>query len=93
MTWLPFAPGTPAADKRVIIAGGAFPFDLGELTLKLRDKSGNQISVRTVAKFTRDGGRLSFPLILGLRGGPLDGHRVAADPDPAAPFGQRWTVG
>lgn len=93
VTPLPFAPGTPAAERLLTIAGGTYPFDLGEIWLHLEDQSGGRLDIRVVGKFTRDGGRLSFPLILGLRGGVLDGHRLTAEPDPAAPFGQRWTVG
>ncbi len=89
---LPFARGTPAHHRTLTVAGGTFPFDLGEMTLDLRDRAGGQLAVRTVAKFTRDGGRLAIPLILGLRGGLFDGRRLVAEPDPAAPFGQGWAV-
>ncbi|MBX9578764.1 MAG: hypothetical protein K2X87_00505 [Gemmataceae bacterium] len=92
MTPLPFAPATPAAHRTLAIGGGTYPFDLGEMALHLADLSGGRLDVRVVAKFTRDGGRLALPLVLGLRGGLLDGRRLLAEPDPAAPFGQGWAV-
>jgi hypothetical protein len=90
VTPLPFAPGTPIQLRTLTIAGGAYPFDLGELTLPLEDKAGGRLAVRVVAKFTRDGGALTVPLTLGLRGGVLDGRVLRAEPDPAAAFGQAW---
>lgn len=92
VTPLPFAAGTPASHRVLSIAGGTYPFDLGEMPLYLEDQSGGKLDVRVVAKFIRDGGRLTTPLILGLRGGLLDGRRLVAEPDPAAPFGQGWAV-
>lgn len=50
---LPFAPGKPAADKTLSVAGGTYPFDLGEMWLHLEDQSGGRLDIRVVAKFTR----------------------------------------
>jgi hypothetical protein len=78
--------------RTLTIAGGAYPFDLGELNLPLEDKAGGRLAVRVVAKLTRDGGALNVPLTLGLRGGVLDGRVLRAEPDPAAAFGQAWVL-
>ena len=48
------------------------------------------MSLRIVAQLTRDGGALTIPMTLGLRGGVTDGHVLRAEPDPAAPFGHSW---
>ena len=72
------------------IAGGTFPYELGEVTADLRDTDGNSLPLTFVAKFARDGGRLPIPTTLGLRGGVLDGRAVRGEPDPADRFGQGW---
>lgn len=92
VTPLPFHPSMPAHLRSLTIAGGTFPYDLGELTIPLRDPSGSHLDVRVVAKFTRDGGRLNIPLTLGLSGGVLDGRVLRAYPDPATAFGQAWVL-
>jgi hypothetical protein len=80
----------PQNRQFVTIGGGRHPYDLGELTIRLRDLENNAMDLRIVAQLTRDGGTLTIPLILGLRGGVLDGRILHAEPDPTAPFGQMW---
>lgn len=92
VTPLRFHPSMPAHHRRVVIAGGTFPYELGELVVPLRDQYGGGLDVAVVAKLTQDGGSLNIPLSLGLRGGFLDGRRLYADPDSAIPHGQRWTL-
>lgn len=92
VTPLPFDPLTPPRLRTTTIAGGTFPYTLGEFTLQLEDQDGTVLPVTVVAKLTQDGGRLPVPLTLGLRGGFLDGRRLLAEPDAAAPFGQAWSV-
>jgi hypothetical protein len=92
VTPLPFDPSTPHGLRFLTIAGGTHPFDLGEITLRLEDRSGEALNVTLVAKFTRDGGALRIPLTLGLRGGVLDGRVLRAEPDPTAPHGQAWSL-
>jgi hypothetical protein len=82
----------PVHLRSLTIAGGTFGYDLGELVVPLRDRRGGALDVAVVAKLTRDGGALNVPLTLGLRGGALDGRVLRAEPDPAAPHGQRWTL-
>jgi hypothetical protein len=92
VTPLPFHPGVPVQHRQLTVAGGTFPFDLGEMTLPLYDRYGGHLAVTVVAKFTRDGGALKIPLTLGLRGGVIDGRVLRAYPDPAAAFGQAWVL-
>lgn len=92
VTPLPFDPAVPAADRFLTVAGGIYPYELGEITLPLRDLAGGRLDARVVAMFTRDGGGLNIPLTLGLRGGVLDGRVLKAEPDPSAPFGQAWVL-
>ncbi|WP_439622922.1 hypothetical protein [Gemmata sp.] len=92
VTPLPFDPLTPPHLRNITIAGGTFPYDLGELTLRLEDKNGSALAATVVAKLLRDGGRMPVPLTLGLRGGFFEGRTVHAEPDPAAAFGERWTI-
>jgi hypothetical protein len=92
VTWLPFDPATPPGIRLLTIAGGTFPYELGEITAVLRDKDRNALPLTFVAKFGRDGGRLSIPTTIGLRGGVLDGRRVNGEPVPADPFGQVWRL-
>lgn len=92
VTPLPFDPAMPLHHRRVAIAGGTYPYDLGQIVLPLEDPNGGKLTVTVVAKFTRDGGALNLPLILGLRGGVIDGRTLTATPDPAAPFGQAWAL-
>ncbi len=90
VAWLPFDPATPPGVRLLTIAGGTFPYELGEVTAVLRDKDGSALPLTFVAKFVRDGGRLAIPTTLGLRGGVLDGRAVRGEPDPADRFGQGW---
>lgn len=90
VTPLPFHPSMPAHHRRLTIAGGTFPFDLGKLVIPLVDQHGGSMNVTVVAKLTRDNGTLNIPLTLGLRGGFLEGRTLRAGPDAAAPHGQAW---
>jgi hypothetical protein len=90
VTPLAFDPAMTPIQRRTIIAGGRYPFELGELDVELFDYDRHTMVVRIVAQFTRDGGTLVTPMILGLRGGAIDGRILHAEPDPAAPFGQAW---
>lgn len=92
ITPLPFDTRTPPPLRTVTIGGGTFPYDLGELTIRLEDRDRNHLSVTLIAKLAHDGGRLSVPFTLGLRGGVLDGRVLHAEPDPAAPHGQAWVL-
>jgi hypothetical protein len=92
VTRLPFHPSMPAHLRRLTIAGGTFPYELGELVIPLRDQHGGALDVTVVAKRTQDGGRLNVPLTLGLGGGFLGGRTLRAVPDAATPHGQVWTV-
>jgi hypothetical protein len=92
VTWLPFHPSVPIGMRTLVIAGLSIPYELGEISVRLRDKDGNELNVQLLAKFTQDGGRLPIPLTLGLRGGFLEGRTLHAEPDAAAPFGQGWTL-
>jgi hypothetical protein len=87
---LPFAPNMPQNRRSVTVSGGSHPYDLGELTVQLRDLAGRTMDVRIVAQLTRDGGVLTIPMTLGLRGGAIDGRILRSEPDPAASFGQAW---
>jgi hypothetical protein len=78
--------------KTLSIAGGTYPYMLGELTIQLEDHRHTLMNVTIIAKLTPDGGRLPIPLTLGLRGGFLDGRRLLAEPDQSLPFGQKWTL-
>jgi hypothetical protein len=76
----------------LIIAGVSVPYELAELSIRLRDKRGQSLDIRIVAKFTRDNGKLPIPLTLGLRGGFLEGRKLHAGPDATRPFGQTWEL-
>jgi hypothetical protein len=90
---LPFDPSMPMKARRVIVAGGIFPYWLGSLSFTLRDTIGGALDVTLVAQFIEDRGALnSFPLILGLQGGLIEGRTLTAQPDAAAPHGQSWTL-
>jgi hypothetical protein len=92
VTRLPFHSSGPAGLRTLTIAGVTVPYELGELSVRLRDKDGHTLDLRLIAKFTRDGGRLPVPLTLGLRGGLLEGRHLLAKPAPAVPFGQAWEL-
>lgn len=89
---LPFDASTPQHLRVTTIAGGTFPYILGELTLNLQNPDLSLYPVTIIAQLIQDGGRLPVPLTLGLRGGFLDGRKVHAEPDPAAAVGQEWSV-
>lgn len=61
VTPLPFDPATPLHRRVLTVAGGRYPFDLGEITLRLQDRSGGRLDATVVAMFTRDGGTLNVP--------------------------------
>jgi hypothetical protein len=92
ITPLPFDAQTPPGLCTLTIAGGTFPDTLGQRTFDLQDFDLTLLTVTIIAKLAEDGGRLPLPLSLGLRGGFLDGRKVHAEPNPAAAFGQAWTV-
>ncbi len=92
VTPLPFDPAMPAYHRFVSLGGGNYPYELGELTVRLWDQSRRTMDLRVVAQFTRDNGTLTLPMVLGLRGGALDGRILRGVPDPAAPFGQDWSL-
>lgn len=92
VTPLPFDARTPPLLRHVTIGGGTFPYELGELTIRLEDRDRNHLSVTFIAKLAHDRGRLSVPFTLGLRGGVLDGRTLRATPDPAAAHGQAWEL-
>ena len=92
ITPLPFDPATPPGHRFLTIAGGRYAYELGEITARLEDPSRATMDVTLIAKFTRDGGRLTIPLTLGLRGGVLDGRVLHAEPDPTAPHTQAWSL-
>ena len=90
VTPLPFDPGMPRQRRFLTVGGGRFPYDLGELTVPLRDLDGRTMDLRIVAQLTQDGGALTIPMTLGLRGGAIDGRILRSEPDSAAAFGQAW---
>lgn len=92
VTPLPFDSRTPAHLRTVTIAGGTFPYELGELTIRLEDRDRNVLPVTVIAKITRDGGRLPIPLTIGLRGGFFENRKLLAEPNATAMFGQLWTL-
>lgn len=92
VTPLRFDAAMPHAQRFLSVAGGTFPYDLGELDVPLFDHHRGGMTVRVVAQHTRDGGALTIPMVLGLRGGFRDGRVLRAEPDPNAPFGQLWTL-
>jgi hypothetical protein len=90
VTPLPFDPAMPSVHRFVSLGSGNYPYELGELTVRLWDQNQRTMDVRIVAQFTRDNGALTIPMVLGLRGGALDGRILRSVPDPTAPFGQDW---
>ena len=80
----------PLAHRFVSVGNGNFPYELGELAVRLIDHNQRRMDLRIVAQFTRDGGALAIPMTLGLRGGAIDARVLRSEPDPAAPFGQVW---
>jgi hypothetical protein len=89
---LPFDPAMPQSQRVITVGGGTWPYDLVELTIRLLDKQRGALDATVVAQLTRDGGKLAVPIVLGLRGGVIDGRILRAQPDPAAPFGQAWLL-
>jgi hypothetical protein len=92
VTRLPFHPTMPLPYRKLTIAGGTFPFELGELVIPLVDQEGGSLDATVVAKLTRDGGNLNVPLTLRLRGGFLDAGTPNVGPDAAASHGQSWIL-
>ena len=90
VTPLPFDPAMPLAQRVFSFGGGTWPYELGELTVRLRDLTGSVMDVTLVAQLTNDSGRLTVPLVLGLRGGVLDGRILRSELDSTVPFGQTW---
>ncbi len=90
VTPLPFDPAMPHHQRFVSVGGGNYPYELGELTVRLWDQDRRTLDARVVAQLVRNGTTQTVPMILGLRGGALDGRVLHAEPDPAAPFGQAW---
>jgi hypothetical protein len=92
VTRLPFHSTMPHPYRKLTIAGGTFPFELGELVIPLVDQEGGSLDTTVVAKLTQDGGQLNVPLTLGLRGGFLDAGTLNVSPDAAASHGQSWIL-
>ena len=85
-------PSCRSIRRRVTVGGGSYSFDLAELDLRLRDLDSRTIDLSITTKLTRDGGALQIPMLLGLRGGALDGRVLHSEPAPAAPSGQAWAL-
>ena len=92
VTPLPFDPAMPQSQRVITVGGGTWPYDLVELTIRLLDRQRGALNATVVAQLTRDGGKLTVPVVLGLRGGVIDGRILRAEPDLAAPFGQSWLL-
>jgi hypothetical protein len=90
VTPLPFDPTMPQMHRSVSLGGGNYPYELGELAIRLWDQNQRTMDLRIVAQLTRDNGALTTPMVLGLRGGAIDDRILRSAPDPAAPFGQDW---
>lgn len=82
----------PRNQRSVTLGGGTFPYELGEVRLRLLDLAGGTMDVTVVAQLTRDGGKFMAPMILGLRGGAIDGRILRSQPDSSAPYGQAWLL-
>jgi hypothetical protein len=92
VTPLRFDPMMPQSQRTITVAGGVYPYELAEVPIRVHDLAGQILDVTVVAQLTRDGGRLSIPVTLGLSGGILDGRILRAEPDTGAPFGQAWQL-
>ncbi|MCI0702586.1 MAG: hypothetical protein L0241_15995, partial [Planctomycetia bacterium] len=92
VTPLPFDPRTPQRHRVIAVAGGRYPFTLGQLTLQLEDSDHTILPITIIAQLIQDNGRLPMALTLGLRGGFLEGRKLLAEPDATLPFGQIWTI-
>ncbi len=92
VTPLPFDPTMPQSLRNIAFGGGIYPYELGELRFRLRDRVGGGMDVSVVAQLIHDKGKLTTPMVLGLRGGVLDGRILRSHPDPAAPFGEAWLL-
>jgi hypothetical protein len=90
VTPLTFDPTMPRIHQHISVGNGNYPYELGELTVRLWDQNRRTMDVRLVAQLTRDNGALAIPMTLGLRGGAIDGRVLRSEPDPAASFGQAW---
>lgn len=92
ITRLVFDSAMPLIDRMVSVAGGTYSYELGELRCRLIDRERRSMNVTIIAKLIQDGGRLTTPMVLGLRGGVLDGRILRSQPAPASPFGEAWTL-
>jgi hypothetical protein len=92
VTPLPFDPAMPQSLRNIAFGGGTYPYELCELQLRLRDLVGGVMDVTVVAQLIQDKGKLTTPMVLGLRGGVLDGRILRSLPDPNASFGQFWLL-
>lgn len=92
VTPLTFDASVPQVLREVVIGGRTYPYTLGELSIRLEDRRRKHMYVTIIAKLTQDGGHIGLPLILGLRGGFLEGRKLLAEPDYSAPYGQKWTL-
>ena len=90
VTPFPFDAAMPQAERFVSVGNGNYPYDLGELAIRLIDQNQRTLDLRIVAQLTRDNGALAIPMTLGLRGGAIDGRILWSEPDPTAPFAQAW---
>lgn len=92
VTPLPFDPSMPQRHRSTSFGSSRYPYELGELAIRLRDLDRNAMDLRIVAQLTRDGGALTAPVVLGPRGGAIDGRVQHAESDSVAPFGQVWSL-
>lgn len=92
VTPLPFDAAMPARLRTIDLPGGRFSYELAEVPIRVQDRAGAVLDLTAVAQITRDGGRLTIPMVLGLRGGVIDGRILHGEPDAAAPFGQSWML-
>lgn len=74
------------------LPGGTFPYQLAEVPTRLQDRAGGIMDVTVIAQLTRDVGRLTIPMVLGLCSGVLDGRILRGEPDTTATYGQAWVL-
>jgi hypothetical protein len=92
VTHLPFDPAMPKRLRTIDLPGGSFPYKLAEVAIRVQDRVGAALNLVAVAQLTDDGGRLTIPMVLGLRGGVIDGRILRGEPDAAAQVGQSWLL-
>jgi hypothetical protein len=79
--WLRFAGGVTARAPRLRVLGGSYPYRMGRVLVAAADTHGRQLPrVPVIAQFAEDGGNLSG-ILMGMRGGILDGRRLVVDVD------------